>query len=200
MTGDVGTYLACSVEGCERNAHPKAWGARGCCVSHYQRLKRHGDPLKGRRQEGEIDEWIEKLIEADPVDCVPWPFHRSDKGYGLIFKDQASTTASRFICKKVHGEPPTPEHEAAHSCGKGHTGCVTPRHLEWKTHAENIADKLEHGTSVQGEDHPFAKLSASAVLEIRNSDEKLKVLAARYGVSEAVISRVRRGLTWKSIQ
>lgn len=50
------------------------------------------------------------------------------------------------MCILAHGEPPSPEHVAAHSCGQGHEGCVNPGHLRWATVAENIADTLKHGT------------------------------------------------------
>lgn len=197
---DVTPFLACNIEGCARNAHRKAWGARGMCLSHYKRQRRHGDPSLGRRPVGEIDAWIEALLEEDPSECVLWPFSKiKDTGYAVLARAGTSVSAGRYICEKVKGTPPTPKHEAAHSCGNGNLACVTPRHLSWKTHAENIADKFEHGTIVQGDAHPFSKLTAETVLEIRASTEKLKVLAEKYGVEESTISMARRGLNWKSV-
>lgn len=36
-------FTACSVQGCERNAHWKSHGAKGMCSAHYQRVRIHGD-------------------------------------------------------------------------------------------------------------------------------------------------------------
>lgn len=57
-----------------------------------------------------------------------------------------SVIVARMVCEEVNGPPPTPAHQAAHSCGKGHLGCITPQHLRWATQVENEADKLIHGT------------------------------------------------------
>lgn len=51
------------------------------------------------------------------------------------------------MCQKAHGDPPSPKHDAAHSCGRGHEGCVNPNHLSWKTKKQNQADRITHGTS-----------------------------------------------------
>lgn len=45
-------FSACSIEGCNGNAHYTARGRHGLCCSHYHRLKRHGDPLGGGKIRG----------------------------------------------------------------------------------------------------------------------------------------------------
>ena len=40
-------FKACSILGCNGNAHWRHKGARGWCVTHYKRWFRHGDPLGG---------------------------------------------------------------------------------------------------------------------------------------------------------
>lgn len=58
----------------------------------------------------------------------------------------AETTAQwleRHMCKLKNGDPPTPDHEAAHSCGNGKHGCINPNHLRWATDAENMADTVD---------------------------------------------------------
>lgn len=37
----------CSVQGCGRSCDTASGGSKGLCSPHYQRLKRHGDPLAG---------------------------------------------------------------------------------------------------------------------------------------------------------
>jgi hypothetical protein len=70
-------------------------------------------------------EWIEGHADYLQKDCcLIWPFGRNSTGYGLVTIDGEQTYAHRAMCKRVHGEPPTPEHQAAHSCGRGHDGCL----------------------------------------------------------------------------
>ncbi|HJS82857.1 MAG TPA: hypothetical protein VJ742_08510 [Nitrososphaera sp.] len=51
-----------------------------------------------------------------------------------------------------------------------------------------------------GERTPKAKLTASLVIEIRESKEPSKVLASKYGMEKTAIERVRSGRTWKHIK
>jgi hypothetical protein len=76
-------------------------------------------------------------------ECLIYPFKRYTNGYGGTWVDGIETYAHRHMCKTKHGEPPTPEHEAAHRCGNGKRGCINPNHLRWATHAENMADTVD---------------------------------------------------------
>ncbi|WP_292637037.1 hypothetical protein [Mesorhizobium sp.] len=60
-----------------------------------------------------------------------------------MMKDGKCRRVSRLVCEEVHGPPPSPDHEAAHSCDNGDLGCATKRHLSWKTPKENTADKFK---------------------------------------------------------
>ncbi len=79
-------------------------------------------------------------------DCVFWPFTRAD-GYGTVSYLGKIYRAHRYMCELVKGPPPTPLHQAAHSCGNGRKGCVNPKHLSWKTNSENQLDRRAHGTA-----------------------------------------------------
>lgn len=74
-----------------------------------------------------------------------------------------------------------------------------PGNLAWGTHLENMADRKAHGNYAVGEDHHGTTLSNAQVLDIYASDDFGVALAARYGVSERVISSIRRGTTWQEI-
>jgi hypothetical protein len=82
----------------------------------------------------------------------------------------------------AHGEPPTARHEAAHSCGKGHLGCVHPGHLSWKTRNENRADMVRHGMLPRGTIVSTNKLTEDQVREIRSrmGSETGMALAAEF--------------------
>lgn len=115
--------------------------------------------------------------------------------------DGQTMAPSRVMCIKVYGPPPTPLHECAHSCGKGHEGCVAPRHLRWATPKENQMDRVLHGTDSRGEKSVSAVLRASEVNEIRRRYVwgKGTSLAAEYGVTQATVSAIVRGKTWRNI-
>jgi hypothetical protein len=49
-----------------------------------------------------------------------------------------ATNPARLICEWFHGAPPSPVHEAGHTCPQGENECcVNPDHLKWMTREEN---------------------------------------------------------------
>lgn len=70
--------------------------------------------------------------------------------------------------------------------------------LCWGTQAENEADKIKHGTHMSGTKIPSSKLNAAQVVEIRRSNLTQRELARIYGVGQAQISRIKRGVHWIS--
>lgn len=51
---------------------------------------------------------------------------------------------ARLICERFHGPPPSPFHEAGHTCPEGENAlCVNPSHLEWMTRVENEQHKIQ---------------------------------------------------------
>lgn len=75
------------------------------------------------------------------------------------------TTVHILVCEAFHGPRPTPKHQVAHADGTRDNNAET--NLRWATLAENIADKVRHGTLRFGERHPIAKLTENQVIEIR---------------------------------
>jgi hypothetical protein len=101
-----------------------------------------------------------------------------------------------LVCEETHGPAPSPQHEAAHSCGNGSNGCVTKGHLSWKTPTENNADRLIHGTSNRGEQHPMVKLSEDAVRLIYRDSRTYEVIAADHAISFVTVSDIKRRRSW----
>lgn len=193
------TVISCSLSGCIGNAHYSAGGSKGYCRSHYLRHLQHGDPTGGRTPRGELLRWVREVALKHVGDeCLTWPYTKGSNGYGKIRVNGKELCASRYVCILVHGDPPTPQHEAAHSCGKGNEGCTTPNHLSWKTPAENQADRVKHGTHRRGERNKGAKLTEEAVREIiaLKGVEPLRKLAVRFGVSTWTVEDIHRGRNW----
>lgn len=138
-----------------------------------------------------ITNWIETVALPYQHDaCLIWPFGRMRDGYGSLGREGKNLRAHRYICTLVRGEPPTPEHHAAHSCGRGDHGCVSPVHLSWKTPSENF---------LEGKKHPRRKLTPDQVIEIRGLKdlERVQDTAARLGVTECNIRKIQAGKLWR---
>lgn len=137
-------------------------------------------------------------VDDEDGDCIVWPFCRDKHGRGMLGLNGENWWAHRLMCKMVNGDPPTPEHTAAHSCGKGHEGCVHPKHLDWKTQAQNLADCAAHGTLARHHSGPVGKLKPAQVEQIRllEPTHTQGQLAAMFDVSEGAINDIWRGRTW----
>lgn len=127
--------------------------------------------------------FLHSLVDYNRPRCVIWPFSRPT-GYGMLVHNGKSFYAHRFMCEIAHGPAPTPQHQAAHSCGNGHNGCVNPRHLSWQTNSENQLERRRHGTN-----GTRSKLTPEQVLEIRRlKGVKSELeLAKMFGVSRSTI-------------
>jgi hypothetical protein len=146
--------------------------------------------------------WLNQhAVYAEVEECLEWPFKLFPSGYGAIFDDRTGEkrNASRVMCEVAHGPPPTMLHQAAHTCGKGHLGCVNPNHLSWKTPAQNQADRLEHGTDDRGDKSHRAVLSSRDVQHIRtllSGGMRQADIADRYGVTREAITAINIGKNW----
>lgn len=191
----------CSISECGRPHYAHGW-----CKAHYYRWRKHGDPLGGGAPRGSsagspASYFREVVLAYEGNDCLTWPFTCNNAGYGQMRAGGRSIIVSRRVCEETHGPAPTPDHEAAHSCGHGDQACVTKAHLSWKTHAGNQADMIAHGTNTCGDRHASAKLKSTDVLEVRRLRGSVtgRELAQKFGVSEAQISRAQTGSNWKHI-
>jgi transcriptional regulator with XRE-family HTH domain len=129
--------------------------------------------------------------------CIVWPFARDKHGRGMLGYNGKHYWAHRLMCTMAHGEPPTPEHTAAHNCGNGHGGCVNPHHLEWKTQAENLEDCRAHGTIVRNHHGNVRRLLPEEIKAIRDARgfQTQCQLAAKFGISEGTVSDIWHGRT-----
>ncbi len=149
-----------------------------------------------RAKYGEARRFLDELAALPPQSaCVIWPYARTSAGYGNVRIGGKNWVVSRLVCEAVHGTPPTEAHEAAHSCGNGHLGCVNPWCLYWATHSVNQRERVRHGTDGFGEKNPASKLSSTQVAQIINSRGVVtgKALAAAFGVSKQQITKIQLG-------
>jgi hypothetical protein len=184
----------CSIPDCGKSAV----NSRGWCNAHYQRWWKHGDPTAGRTARGVIGPYLRDVVLTYTGDeCLLWPFATTD-GYGRVWHKGKVEIVSRVVCEIEHGPAPSPDYDAAHSCGNGDKGCVTKRHLSWKTRSGNMEDARAHGTTSRGARNCQAKLTEADVSEIRKLRGKLlqREIAEKFGVGRATISLIHSGKLW----
>lgn len=189
--------VKCSVDGCDEKMY-----ARECCHKHWKRLRRYGDPLAGRIPHGEALRYFQEVVlPHDENRCLLWPYSRTPQGYAKFWLDGRVQSVSRAACIHVHGHAPSPHHECAHGCGRGHLGCVAPTHLRWATPIENNADKHQHGTVNSGERNGAARLTEDDVRAIRAlKGKKLqREIGALFGITQTHVSTIHRGKIWSSV-
>lgn len=184
---------ACSVDGCGK---PRK--AKGFCHSHYMRERLHGTPTGGGAPKGGAKRYFDEVVRRHEGDeCLIWPYGRVN-GYGRMWMDGRKVIVSRVLCEEVNGPPPSDDHEASHTCGRGSEGCVTKSHLRWATHAENCADKITHGTHKRGDKTGRAKVSealAREILSLKGKESKLSI-ATRLGVPRTIVTDIHRAKSW----
>lgn len=126
---------------------------------------------------------VERITESG---C--WLFMGATKsgGYGDFWLDGRIMGAHRAAHMLFIGPVPNGI-EVCHRCDV--RCCVNPHHLFLGTKTENMQDAAKKGRLA----HRNAKLTTEQAELIRASDEPGVVLAQRFGVSQNIISRIRKG-------
>ena len=125
----------------------------------------------------------EVVFTYEGDECLVWPYGKNSAGYGSL----PDGLVTRMACEIENGPPPTDKHQAAHTCGKGHEGCCARKHLVWKTHKENHADRKLHGTNLPGNTRltereiEYAKQMKGKMTQQKIADE-LKVSRGHVGL------------------
>lgn len=174
----------CSIEECVNAVH-----ARFLCGKHYRRLQIHGDPLYteiiyGMSLEDKLDKYCTPITETG---CWLWTGCTDKDGYGITNANGASIKAHRAAYEIANGEIPDGL-IICHTCDI--SSCVNPNHLYAGTYKENSNDMVARGRSLTGERNHKAKLTETAVINIRSM--------AADGRSIASIARLY-GVSWNSI-
>lgn len=154
---------------------------------------------------GEGIKFLRSLIGHEGIECIIWPMSRDlISGHGHLGFMGDMWKAHRLMCTLAHGPALSDDHEASHTCGRGHDACVNPNHLLWETSSENQQRRKEHGTAGNGKDGKGTRwrLTPENVSEIRGWGSLLsqQELAAIYGTSYQNIGVILRGETWKTGQ
>lgn len=132
--------------------------------------------------------------------CWLWTAFKNRAGYGMIGSVGHAVLLAHRASWEIHFGPIPTGLFVCHRCDV--RACVRPDHLFLGTAAENNSDMNEKGRSryaTLGELNPSSKLTESQVVEIRNSSETQRALAAKHGVSKALIYAIRKRLSWRHV-
>lgn len=134
----------CSVPGCARKHKGHGW-----CKLHYDRWRRHGDPLgvatgyqRGPKKRPTGERFWAKVAKSDG--CWIWLGAKDSKGYGRFNKGEGlSSLSHRYAYESLVGAVPN-ELQLDHLCRV--PSCVNPEHLEPVTPLENTRRGRGHGS------------------------------------------------------
>lgn len=146
--------------------------------------------ISHNRGKGRGITWLKDHVNHAGDDCLIWPWSRNHQGYGQLGYNGKVLKAHRVMCTLVHGEAPTENHDAAHSCGRGHDACVHPKHLSWKTPRENRLEANTHGT---GHGRKRKQLAPEVVRQIWESPKSYLEIADEFGVYFGTVGKIKRG-------
>jgi hypothetical protein len=148
------------------------WDRRRFCGNHCSRSSKRRD-------------FWERVEKTDT--CWIWIGARSSTGYGSYgLRGGGAANAHRYAYELLRGAV-ADGRELDHLCRN--RLCVNPDHLEPVTHAENA----RRGAG--------AKLTPAQVDEIRHRralGERVVALGREFGVHHSQISRVARGVAWRT--
>lgn len=141
----------------------------------------------------------EKTTPNPETGCLEWTAKaRANGGYGTICVGRrGQVRAHRAAWTLYKGEIPDGMY-VCHKCDN--PLCCNVDHLFLGTPLDNMLDKEAKGRGVKppthrGEAHHNSTMTDDEVRFVRNSTEKSAILAAKFGVSDKTIYRIKSGKT-----
>lgn len=167
---------------------------RGLCRKHYQRtwkaggLENYALPVKP----GLRDRLLFRIREG-ASGCWLWTGAINDAGYGILLSGGRQVRAHRVAYELFVGPIPNAL-VVCHRCDI--RACVNPDHLFIGTRDDNNKDMRKKGRAEHSDKHHAAKLTAEQVRLIRDGRGRQSEIAAKYGITQSVVSRIRSGKAW----
>lgn len=96
-----------------------------------------------------------------------------------------------FVGRSPHG------YHASHINGDPRDNRLA--NLIWESPQSNMARKVGHGTEPHGEQRWSSKITYLEAVTIKVSPMPGSALAARFGISQTEVDRIKRGVTWCEI-
>jgi len=146
----------------------------------------------------EADFWAQVQIGSED-ECWPWLGLRLASGYGRFAFRRKILLAHRYVWRVTHGAIPAGKF-VLHRCDN--PPCCNPAHLFLGNHDVNMSDMKHKGRACHGTVHWSAKLTPGKVREIRRrlrDGDVQVVVAKRFGVTQHLVSMIKRRLVWAHV-
>lgn len=161
---------------------------------------------KHRTCANDRDAFEAKTTPEPTTGCWLWTGKMFRNGYGCVSSGKKGSEryllAHRVSRKLFHGDEPE---VVMHACDN--RACANPAHLQAGTQHENIQDCMRKGRKtapprLEGSLLSNAKLTEADIPEIRRlraAGLSQSAVGARFGVKQALISKIELGLAWKHV-
>ena len=131
-------------------------------------------------------EGLTARVLIDENGCWIWTGSKDVHGYARL----GGKLVHRIVWKFFKGE--LPEHEVCHSCDV--PSCVNPSHLFEGTHLENMLDaKAKRRMGRRFKPKLTPEIYRAICIEIKDGKTTLKDIAWKYNISEAYMTKIKRG-------
>jgi len=160
---------------------------------------------RGWTRARKLDHYIDK--SGGPDACWLWKASTDTVGYGSFEWRKKKHKAHRAAWSEAYQREIPPGMVICHKCDVRR--CCNPAHLFLGTQLENIADRNAKGRQARGaalaavlprgQDHPTAKLSLEEAREIKAATGSHSNIAARYGIAQSTVTRIKNGKRWSHI-
>lgn len=133
--------------------------------------------------------------------CWEWIAGTFSTGYGLFrVLDKCGPFTAHRVSWHIHNGPIPTGMSVLHKCDR--RICMNPAHLFLGTQADNMADMVQKGRSLNGESHPLAILTEEAVVDIRSRrvyHGYQADMAREFGVTISTINQICKRKSWGHI-
>ncbi len=164
--------------------------------------------LGGKNPKSHIERFDASYMPEPMSGCWLWlGSEKGSNGYGSIKVDGKHIPAHRYSYQRFVGEIPVGMF-VCHRCDN--PSCVNPYHLFVGTHQDNTNDKVRKNRQAKGkklsdaqrknrprgEKNWNSKLNQEKVNQIRSLNMPQRKIAKIFGVSQALISKIKRKEMW----
>ncbi len=140
-----------------------------------------------------------KYIPEPNSGCWLWEGALTTWGYGFFYVGPTTRCIGAHVASWHLNKGAKPaEAWVLHRCDM--RCCVNPDHLWLGTRQDNDDDRVAKSRQARGITISTAKLSEDQVRAILRDRRTQRMIAADYGITQANVSIIKRGLGWKHLE